>query len=480
MTSTAKKTTTANRHGKAALMFPPRKGTHPSVWALVFHFLLLCSRTRAFSFQPQSPKILVLGASGLVGRAITERLDKLGIPYVPASRSLTGLDVTSVDAPAQIQKLCRGCQAVISTVGSLTLTEQDHAVNAANGVAAIAAKQAGCQRFVVVGNDPRVRSLTASTAYAKGKEQAEHVIQQQFPGRQTCIIQPTFIYGGNEFSFNPPRIPDSVGQVAEDVLGLYPIQAVSGALPGLLGVVTAAPVSRHRVAAAAVNAALGLLDDDDDANGKNKNRSSGCLELATREAIVAAASRRYAPPKPMGIALGGKSVQALKQEIYNLGDCQGDADCLESAFATLEQIELLNQRTPARDPILNGRWNFVFDIEADIGTGVVKDVLEGNSPVKPVFNIQDLFMIISDENTKVTIHVKTRVLGIPMDVELTTKLHAITDTRFEEQFLGMKLMGMTFPVPESWQQRRPLEFTYLDEDMLIARGNGGEPHYLKR
>ena len=266
--------------------------------------------------------------------------------------------------------------------------------------------------------------------------------------------------------------------MAEDVLGLYPFQAVSGALPSLLGVATAAPVSRHRVAAAAVNAALGLLDDD----GVN-NSNSGGIELGTREAIVAAASRRYAPRKPMGVALGGaqrKSVQALKQDIYNLGDCQGNADCLASAFATLEQIELLNQRDAAKDPILNGRWDFVFDIEADIGTGVVKDVLEGNSPVKPVFNIQDLFMIISDENTTVTIHVKTRVLGIPMDVELTTKLHAITDTRFEEQFLGLKLMGMVLPVPESWQQRRPLEFTYLDEDMLIARGNGGEPHYLKR
>ena len=426
----------------------------------------------------------------MVGQAVTERLDKLGIPYVAASRSLTGLDVTSPDAPAHIERLGRGCTAVISTIGAMTFTEHDAVVNAANGaVVAVAAHKAGCERFVVVGNDPRIvrgNRIVASTAYARGKRAAEQIIRQQFPGRRTCIVQPTFIYGGTDFAVQPPRVPEAVGQVAEDVLGLYPIQALSNALPGLWGVALAAPVSRHRVAAAAVNAALGLLDEDDDtnynSNNKRNSNDTSCIELASRQAIVSAAARRYVPPRKGKGGIQRKHVKALKQDIYNLGDCQGDADCLASAFDTLEQIELLNRRQPAKDPILNGRWDFCFDIEADIGTGVVKDVLEGNdSPMKSIFHMRDLYMIISDQNTKVTIHVQTQVLGLlPVDLELTTKLHSVTDTRFEEQFLGVKLMGITLPVPESWQQKRPLEFTYLDEDMLIARGNGGEPHYLKR
>ena len=71
-----------------------------------------------------------------------------------------------------------------------------------------------------------------------------------------------------------------------------------------------------------------------------------------------------------------------------------------------------------------------------------------------------------------------------MPVKITTRLHAVTDdttgTRFEEEFSGLSLMGIDLPVPESWQQSRPLEFSYLDDSMLIARGNGGEAHYLKR
>ena len=52
---------------------------------------------------------------------------------------------------------------------------------------------------------------------------------------------------------------------------------------------------------------------------------------------------------------------------------------MSSAFDYLEQIELCGKRQPAKDPLLNGRWDFCFDVEADVGTGVVKDILEGRS-----------------------------------------------------------------------------------------------------
>ena len=440
---------------------------------LLLLFALLRGPASAFSFgEPKKPKILVLGGeTGFVGKAIVSKLDSLGVPYNTASRkSTTGrsIDLTSENAHAQVKALASGCTAVITTVGSIG-SDDDERVNAANGVAAKAAHQAGCNRFVVIGNDPRVRQFANGLAplkgYSAGKTAAEEVIRLEFPNAYT-VIQPTFIYGGADFSLNPPRVPSDVGQIAEDVLGLYPFQAASNALPGILGVATAAPVSVERVASAAVNAALGLVDE---------------AELSSREAIVQAASLRprLAPTNKR------QSLSTLKESLYDLGDCAGEKECLESAFELLEQIEDYNAHKPSVDPLLNERWNFCFDVEADAGTGVLRDILEGNSPVAVLFNIKDLYMEIAD-NKLVSIFVNVRLVGglIPMDVKITTSLRPVADdktgTRFEEQFTGISLMGIDMPVPESWQQSRPLEFSYLDENMLIARGNGGEAHYLKR
>ena len=429
------------------------------------------SQTAAFSINgSKKPRILVLrGETGFVGKAVVDKLQTMGVPYITASRS-TGVDLTAPDAMEQVKSLAKGCTAVISTVGSIGQGDQDERVNAANGMAARAARQAGCSRFVVIGNDPRVqdfaRGLPALQGYAAGKKAAEDVIRQEFPDAYT-VVQPTFIYGGEDFSVNPPRVSSNIGQVAEDILGLYPLQAVSQALPGILGVATAAPVSVQRVAAAAVNAALGVVQES---------------ELSTREAIVQAASLR---PRLATTSQKKQSLASLKQALYDLGNCEGEAECLENAFQILEQIEVYNFRKPASDPLLNGRWDFCFDVEADAGTGVLRDILDGNSPIAAVFNVDDLYMEISNNN-RVTIYVKVRLIGglIPMDVKVTTNLNAVADdatgTRFEEQFVGLSLTGIDMPVPASWQQFRPLEFSYLDENMLIARGNGGEPHYLKR
>ena len=449
--------------------------------------------TRAFSIggvtketSTKSPKILVLGGeTGFVGSAIVSKLETLQVPYKTASRtassssSSSAVDLTAPDAAAQIQALAKGCTAVISTVGSIGNTNKndDERINAANGIAATAARKAGCHRFVVIGNDVRVRQfaqrIPALRGYAAGKAEAEDVIRREFPDSYT-ILQPTFIYGGDAFQLNPPRIPATVGQVAEDILGLYPLQAASNALPGILGVATAAPVSVDRVASAAVNAALGLVVDQQ--------------ELATREDIVKAAAIRPVLTTTLQQQRRRRrsSLTTLKQALSDLGNCQGDPACLDDAFTILEQIEDYNQRKPASDPLLNGRWNFCFDVEADAGTGVLREILEGNSPVKAIFNIDDLYMEIAD-NRDVTIYVQVQLAGglFPiLDVRLTTRLHPVpndtTGTRFEEQFAGLSLMGMKVPIPESWQQSRPLEFSYLDDHMLIARGNGGEAHYLQR
>jgi hypothetical protein len=219
------------------------------------------------------------------------------------------------------------------------------------------------------------------------------------------------------------------------------------------------------VATVVVNAALGLVQDD----------------LDSRDEIVDAASKR--PQKEISQSNVKEPISDLKQQRYDMGECGGDKDKLDQAFELLENIESCNQRSPTTDPILNGRWDFVMDVEADIGTGVVKDIMTGNSPIKYVFEVKDLYMMI-ENNSAISIYVNTKVLNMPVELKLTTNLipdpSDPTGTTFLEQFQGVELGGRKFPVPEDWQRSRPLEFSYLDETMLIARGNGAEPHYLKR
>lgn len=445
-------------------------------------------QTHGWTAAKQRHRILVIGSTGFVGSAVTEYLDSLrdhgDLDYITAGRSGAAneyvVDLSSPTAVDDVQRICQeqSPTAVICTVGTLSGNSQDEAGNAAVGKAALGAagrgeggmkKKTTVERFVSIGNDARMREFSHSfgplRAYAKGKEQAETDIRNAFPTGH-CIIQPTFIYGGDDVSLQPPRVPSTVGQVAEDILGLYPMQALSNALPGPLGMLLGAPVSRERVAAAAVHAALGLTNEAETA-------------LADRDEIIAVAARR--PPR---LTRSKQSVAALKEQIFRLGDCDASEVCLADAFGLLEEIETLRTRKPATDPILNGRWDFVFDVEADLGTGVVKDVLQGNSPIKPVFDLSDLHMEISEQNSKVQIFVETKVLGQRLPVVLETKLeadaHDPTGTKFAETFQEIHIGGLNLPIPDSWRQSRPLEFSYVDETMLIARGNGGEPHYLKR
>ena len=65
--------------------------------------------------------------------------------------------------------------------------------------------------------------ISSLNEYAKGKEESERLIERTF-GQKAFIIKPTFIYGGNEFGLNPPRLPVGLGEIVEALLGLYPVQ----------------------------------------------------------------------------------------------------------------------------------------------------------------------------------------------------------------------------------------------------------------
>ena len=136
---------------------------------------------------------------------------------------------------------------------------------------------------------------------------------------------------------------------------------------------------------------------------------------------------------------------------------------------------------------LNCRWDFVLSKE-DLGTNLLKELKteEGFSPVQLIYAVKDVYMKISQEQTSVEIVLKSKVLGMDVDVVLSTSLLPLayddeTDgVLFMERFEGVSVGNVDLPIPKSWQRSRYLEITYLDDEIIVARGNGGEPHILLR
>ena len=81
---------------------------------------------------------------------------------------------------------------------------------------------------------------------------------------------------------------------------------------------------------------------------------------------------------------------------------------------------------------------------------------------------------------------ESKVLGADVDVVLSTSLMPMayddeTDgVLLIERFEGVRIGGIDLPLPNSWRGSRYLEISYLDDTMMIARGNSGEPHFLLR
>ena len=240
---------------------------------------------------PES-KVLILGASGFVGRHVIDALNLKQVPFIATSTSGQGdtiaLDLTSDTATQQIIELCASnkISTIVSTVGSI-FKECDYEVNAASGQIAKAvasSKDVNVQKFIFIGNSQRIRNVCKTVSslqeYARGKDESEKSIQQIMDTDDRlhcCIIRPTFIYGGDEFGWNPPRLPTKFGEIIEALLGLYPVQALSEFLPDILGVALEAPVNVKAVAGSIVNVIVGLDDSS---------------SLDTREDIIMAASRR--------------------------------------------------------------------------------------------------------------------------------------------------------------------------------------------
>ena len=158
-----------------------------------------------------SPRVLVLGGSGFVGRQVCEQLARLGwritVPtrravHAAAVQSLPGLTVleASVHNEADLARLMPGHDAVVNLVavlhGDQARFEQVHVDLPAK--IARAMKKAGVQRLVQVsalGADAQGPSM-----YQRSKAQGETVLHGA--GLQLTVLRPSVIFGAEDKFLN--------------------------------------------------------------------------------------------------------------------------------------------------------------------------------------------------------------------------------------------------------------------------------------
>jgi hypothetical protein len=213
-------------------------------------------------------------------------------------------------------------------------------------------------------------------------------------------------------------------------------------------------------------------------------------------------------------------INELKDELLRRNGNENIND--ENDMEMMEELECLRPKSmiPADDPKLNGRWNFVLSKD-DLGTQLIKELLppdyhsirsdvdndeklssssstsSSQSPpwkalLSTAYQLQGLYMLISDNQSRVEIVLSSKLFfgQIPFKIVFCTSLLA---TNYDEETAGLLFLekfeaaslrfgsnSWKLPLPKTWQRFRHLEITFLDEEIVIARGSGGDPHILVR
>ena len=72
-----------------------------------------------------------------------------------------------------------------------------------------------------------------------------------------CIVKPSFIFGGDAFSVNPPRVTSQYGDVLVKILGSGFVKTVASKSPKPIALTLAEPVSVDDVAGAVCSGVFG-------------------------------------------------------------------------------------------------------------------------------------------------------------------------------------------------------------------------------
>ena len=218
-------------------------------------------------------KIAILGGTGFVGSRVVELLRTAGHDVFSVSKSGGGsggvaIDLLGPDSADALKNALTGCDAVVSCVG--VIGSDDDANRLGNGdanvVAVNAASAAGVKRFVYVSVASIVSEVVGGagvlTGYFDGKKTADVAVTESFGEKNSLIVKPSFIYGGDTFGITPPRVTKQYGDILVKVLGSRLVKSIAAKMPGPIKLTLAEPISVEDVAKACAAGALGLNVSD--------------------------------------------------------------------------------------------------------------------------------------------------------------------------------------------------------------------------
>jgi len=231
------------------------------------------------SASADGQKIAVLGGTGFVGSRVVDILSKAGADVFSVSKSGGGpggvaLDLADPASAGALAEALQGVDAVVSCVGFNPFGGDEAMSRAVNGdanAAAAAAAEAGVKRFVYVSVASIVRDVVGDanlmTGYFEGKKIAESAVANAFAETDALVLKPSFVYGGDAFSANPPRVTQQYGEVLTKLLGSGLVKGIADKMPGAIALTLAEPVAvdtlARACAAGAVGAAEGVADGTD-------------------------------------------------------------------------------------------------------------------------------------------------------------------------------------------------------------------------
>ena len=167
-----------------------------------------------------------MGGSGFVGSRVCDALRAAGVAdVVSVSKSGGGnggvaVDLSSDACVSALTDAMKGADCVVSCVGVFKPGDDD-AMREGNGTYNVrvvdAAAAAKVDRFVYVSVASIVpdalggaESAPVMAGYFAGKKMTEEAIANAFEDSKVCLVKPSFIFGGDAFSVNPPRVTRAV------------------------------------------------------------------------------------------------------------------------------------------------------------------------------------------------------------------------------------------------------------------------------
>eukprot|EP00752_Nemacystus_decipiens_P006284 g5665.t1 len=197
---------------------------------------------------------------------------------------------------------------------------------------------------------------------------------------------------------------------------------------------------------------------------------------------------------------------ALAMSTAEVVDVEGDADSsanvdeFDVKTNLLKQIDLSSSRrirtevnelmlklepmnpteNPARSPVLNGVWEFLYTGGISPGTLAVQVLSRIGKTFSAVVDLEAITLTINRNQPRVEAAVKVSIFGTQAQVKVRTRLEQKSDMRLQEVYEEAEVAGVAIPIPARVQPRRTLYITYLDDDIMIARDDTGAPDLLIR